>query len=95
MLLLPATLTVREARDTLRMLAQALEREKAGPVAVDAAQLIQFDSVALAVLLECQRLAQAFGRGFEVRGAPSKLAALARLYGVESLLLPERARATP
>jgi len=88
MLLLPSTLTVREARDTVRMLAQALEREKAGPVAVDASQLAQFDSVALAVLLECRRLAEAFGRGFEVRGAPPKLAALARLYGIESVLMP-------
>ncbi|MBC7717816.1 MAG: STAS domain-containing protein, partial [Pseudorhodobacter sp.] len=46
------------------------------------------DSSALAVLLECQRLAQASGRSFAVRGAPAKLAQLAQLYGMDELLLP-------
>ncbi|MGE5118123.1 MAG: hypothetical protein ACM3N6_16690 [Betaproteobacteria bacterium] len=40
------------------------------------------------MLLECQRLARSFGRAFEVRGAPTKLAGLAHLYGIEPLLLP-------
>jgi phospholipid transport system transporter-binding protein len=39
------------------------------------------------VLLECQRLAQAWGTSFAVRQAPPKLAALAKLYGVDTLLL--------
>jgi phospholipid transport system transporter-binding protein len=91
MLLLPATVTTREARDTQRMLSQALQQEvktQSEPtVTVDASGLAQFDSAALAVLLECQRLAQAFGKGFAVRNAPAKLAELARLYGVDGLLL--------
>jgi len=53
MLLLPVTLTAREARNTLRMLKQALEKEGGeGAVVVDAGPLQRFDSSALAVLLE-------------------------------------------
>jgi phospholipid transport system transporter-binding protein len=89
LLLLPATLTAREARDTLRMLKQALQKEGAeAAVVVDAGPLQHFDSAALAVLLEVDRLAQAWGRSFAVRSAPAKLAALAKLYGVDVLLLP-------
>jgi phospholipid transport system transporter-binding protein len=92
MLLLPATLTSREARVTLRMLQQALQSEGSEtPVIVDAAPLQQLDSAALAVLLEIERLALAWGRSFVVRGVPAKLAALAKLYGVDAILLrPER-----
>ena len=92
MLLLPATLTLRESRDTLRLLSQALQGERDGEVLVDASPLQQFDTAALAVLLECRRLALAFGRPFGVRNAPEKLSALAALYGVNELLLaPEPA----
>ena len=88
MLLLPATITSADAQDALRMLAQAMKREPAAGAVIDASALQQFDSAALALLLECQRLAQASGRAFAVRGAPPKLSQLARLYGVEELLLP-------
>ncbi len=88
MLLLPATLTALEARATLRMLAQAMTAEPEGGVVVDASALQEFDSAALAVLLDCQRQAQAWGRPFSVRQAPAKLAALAKLYGVDVLLAP-------
>jgi phospholipid transport system transporter-binding protein len=87
MLLLPSTLTLREARDTQRMLAQGLQGEPAGGMVISASGLQHFDTSALAVLLECQRLAQAFGRVFELRDVPPKLAALAKLYGVDGLLL--------
>src|SRR5215204_885746 len=88
MLLLPATLTSREARVTLRMLQQALQSEGSEtPVIVEAGSLQQLDSAALAVLLEIERLAVAWGRAFVVRGVPAKLAALAKLYGVDVLLL--------
>jgi phospholipid transport system transporter-binding protein len=87
MLLLPATITMRESRDTQRLLSQALQGEKDGEVIVDASPLQQFDTSALAVLLECRRLAQAFGRPFSVRNAPQKLVELAALYGVGELLL--------
>ena len=88
MLLLPATVTMREARDTLRMLAQALPRESGAVVSVDASALRQVDSSALAVLLECQRRAQAAGKSFVVNQVPAKLGELARLYGLDALLLP-------
>ena len=88
MLLLPATITSADAQDALRMLGQALKREPAAGAVIDASALRQFDSAALALLLECQRLAQASGRAFAVRGVPPKLSQLARLYGVEELLLP-------
>jgi phospholipid transport system transporter-binding protein len=87
MLLLPATVTAREANDTSRLLAQALKGESEPIVVVDASNLTQFDSSALAVLLECHRAADAFGKPFELRNAPPKLAALAHLYGVDALLL--------
>lgn len=93
MLLLPATVTLSEARDTLRMLAQALPSEAGTEITLDASGLIRFDTAALAVLLECKRLAQAHGKGFVLTRVPEKLGALARLYGVEALLLPPTATA--
>ncbi len=96
MLLLPATLTSREAKATLRMLKQALQTEGAeGPVVVDAGPLNHLDSAALAVLLELDRLAGAWGRSFAVRGAPPKLSALAKLYGIETILLKPEASVAP
>jgi phospholipid transport system transporter-binding protein len=96
MLLLPATLTSREARVTLHMLKQALQSEgSAGPVIVEAGPLQQLDSAALAVLLEIVRLAVAWGRAFEVRGVPAKLAALAKLYGIDQMLLKPAPTAPP
>jgi phospholipid transport system transporter-binding protein len=86
MLLLPEAVTLREARDTLSMLAQALKRDPADVLTVDASPLRDLDSAALAVLLECRRLAQAWGKKFEVHAAPVKLVELAKLYGVERLL---------
>lgn len=86
MFLLPTTLTVVEARAIQRLLAQALKSEPEGSVTVDASHLKQFDSAALAVLLDCRRLATALGRPLIVRGMPPKLLALATLYGVEALL---------
>ncbi len=98
MLVLPSTVTTEVARDTQRMLAQALQQEiktqNEPRVTVDASGLQHFDSAALAVLLECQRLALAWGKGFAVRNAPAKLIELARLYGVDVLLMPSDVAAT-
>ncbi len=85
-LLLPAVLTAREATDALRMLVQALPRPPERTAVVDASALCTLDSAAIAVLLETRRRALLAGLGFEVRGAPPKLTALARLYGVGELL---------
>lgn len=85
-LLLPSVLTAREASDALRMLVQALPQGTGQTAVVDASSLAQLDSSAIAVLLETRRRALLAGLGFEVRGAPEKLLALARLYGVGELL---------
>ena len=93
MLLLPAAVTAREANDTRRLLTQALKDESGAAVVVDASNLTHFDSSALAVLLECHRAADAWGKPFELRHAPPKLAALARLYGVDTLLISAKTAA--
>ena len=87
MLVLPATLTSREAQNALRMLRQATLAESGGDeLLVDAGPLRHFDSAALAVLLELGRLANEKKRGFAVQSIPQKLGALAKLYGVDELL---------
>lgn len=86
MLTLPATIGLTDAHTVMRPLAEALAREPADPVQIDAAGLRQFDSSALAVLLECRRLAQTSGRAFQLSGAPARLRQLAGLYGVAELL---------
>jgi phospholipid transport system transporter-binding protein len=99
MLILPTTLTALQARDTLRMLSQALQQSAKNStepqLVADASSLLQFDSAALAVLLECQRLAQAWGKQFVIRQAPPKLMALAKLYGLTQLLVAEETLARP
>lgn len=70
-------------------LAVALQGQVSGQadgVVVDAQQLVEFDSSALAVLLACRRKAEAAGKAFEVTNAPAKLVQLAVLYGVAQLL---------
>ena len=86
MLTLPATIGLTEAKAAMRPLAEAALREPSDRLKVDAAGLQQFDSSALAVLLECRRLAEKSGRAFELSGAPPRLGQLARLYGVAELL---------
>ena len=56
-----------------------------GDVVLDASALTEFDSSALAVLLECRREALAAGKGFSVRGLPARLRQLAGRYGVAEL----------
>ena len=86
MLSLPATIGLTDAKAAMRPLAEAISGEPVGRVTVDAAGLRQFDSSALAVLLECRRLAEKSGRSFQLSGAPPRLSQLARLYGVAELL---------
>jgi phospholipid transport system transporter-binding protein len=86
MLVLPETLTLREATTALRMFEQTLASDDATTLIVDASSLRAFDSAAVAVLLECRRLARSWNKGFEVHGAPAKLSDLVHLYGVDSLL---------
>ncbi|MDR6536245.1 anti-anti-sigma factor [Variovorax sp. WS11] len=86
MLVLPPKLTHDEAPACVLMLRQGLAGQAASSMVVDASALAQFDSSALAVLLECRREASALGRGFAVKGLPPRLRELASLYGVAGLL---------
>lgn len=81
---LPPTLTLDSAAAVWRSL-QA-DTAGQGALTIDAASLTQFDSAALALLLQARRLAQHSGRAFELHGAPPKLQQLAQLYGVHGLL---------
>jgi phospholipid transport system transporter-binding protein len=86
LLVLPGTLTLREAMVALRMFEQTLKSDDAATLIVDASALRAFDSAAVAVLLECRRMARSWNKGFEIQGAPAKLTDLVLLYGVDSLL---------
>jgi phospholipid transport system transporter-binding protein len=81
---LPAVLTIVEARAEAERLVAALAAEDQ-PV-LDASGLQTLDTSAIAVLLECRRVAQAAGKTLQVVGAPPKLGQLAKLYGVEGLI---------
>jgi phospholipid transport system transporter-binding protein len=91
---LPATLTHAQASACLRDLGQALAAEP-GAAVLDATALTSFDSSALAVLLELQRIGARAGKALAVQGLPARLLALATLYGVESLLGAATASAEP
>jgi phospholipid transport system transporter-binding protein len=84
-LTLPPVLTHRASAAFVRSLAQAVQSEP-GDLVADASALQQFDSSALAVLLECHRQALAAGKVFSVQGAPTRLRELATLYGVAELI---------
>ncbi|MGP1516013.1 MAG: STAS domain-containing protein [Ottowia sp.] len=86
MLVLPAELTHKQAAACLLMLRQATHTAQEETVIADASALTQFDSSALAVLLECRRACLRERKGFAVHGMPARLAELAALYGVADLL---------
>jgi phospholipid transport system transporter-binding protein len=81
---LPARITMNDARATLAQLQPLLQAADA-PV-IDASALVDLDTAAIALLLDCRRQAQAVGKPLQVVGAPPKLAQLATLYGVAELL---------
>ena len=81
---LPATVTMDEAAAVLRGVERALPAS--GALRIDASALAVLDTGAIALLLQARRLATSRGLGFELAEVPDKLAALARLYGVATLL---------
>jgi phospholipid transport system transporter-binding protein len=83
---LPSTLTATEARETLTQLAAAIAKHDGSQVHIDASALKQFNSAAIAVLLECSRLARRAGKACLITQAPAKLTALVALYGLDELL---------
>jgi phospholipid transport system transporter-binding protein len=85
MLVLPAELTHGQAEACVRMLAQGMRAQSEPAVVADAGALTNFDSSALAVLLECRREALAAGKTFAVANMSVRLRELATLYGVAGL----------
>ncbi len=85
-LALPERLTLGEAGPELQRLGRALPGQPGAVVVLDAAPLRDFDSSALAVLLELRRSAQAQGKTLQVEAMPRRLVDLASLYGVRELL---------
>jgi len=84
---LRSTLTLANANQALEQLQAALALAASGAAfAVDASALAEFDTSAIAVLLEGRRSAQRRGLAFAVQHPPAKLRQLAALYGVEELL---------
>ena len=85
MLALPAVLTHAQAGPCLAQLSAGLA---AGPqhLVLDAQALQEFDSSALAVLLELRRACLRLGKHLTIAGAPVRLMHLATLYGVRALL---------
>ena len=90
MIALPAALTMGQARQVLAGLELAL-RQSDQPQ-IDASALVSLDSAAIAVLLQCRRIAQAAGKSLLIANPPPKLTELARLYGVDALLAREAER---
>jgi len=85
MLKLPAVLTHAVASGFFHTLGKEMP-SLPEEVVVDASALQQFDSSALAVLLECRRQALAAGKAFSVQDAPDRLLQLAGVYGVAELI---------
>jgi len=86
MLVLPAELTHAQAQASLLLLQKALRAETGSAIVADAHALQQFDSSALAVLLECRREALSGGKTLSVQALPPRLRQLATLYGVAEFL---------
>jgi phospholipid transport system transporter-binding protein len=88
LLALPDTLTLAQANEAVHSIEQALGQGAVdrGALVIDASALRNFDTAAIAVLLEARRLAQAAGRALSVKGAPAAMVELSGLYGVAGLL---------
>jgi phospholipid transport system transporter-binding protein len=85
---LPPTVLHDQANACLAQLALQCAVARPSPVQVDASELVQFDSSALAVLLGLRRLVAAQGGRLQVVGMTAHLRSLASLYGVLALLEP-------
>jgi phospholipid transport system transporter-binding protein len=83
MIALPAKLNIAEAGAAVSALASQAG-QGSGALVVDASALKEFDSAAIATLLELRRRAP--GREFSVSGAPKAMVELATMYGVAELL---------
>ena len=92
---LPASLTLRDAQSVLETMRQSFAADSGEVWRIDAAPVTQLDTSALAVLLECSRIAVAGKRKLEIVNAPTRMSDLAHLYGVDVLLGVEAAEFKP
>ena len=83
---LPASLTLRDAQAVLESLRQSFAADGGETWRIDAGPVTQLDTSALAVLLECLRMAAAGKRKLEIVNPPVRMTDLAHLYGVDGLL---------
>jgi phospholipid transport system transporter-binding protein len=92
---LPASVTLKDAQAILESLRQSFAADTGDVWRIDAAPVTQLDTSALAVLLECSRMAAAAKRKLQVVNAPARMSDLAHLYGVDVLLGVEAAEFKP
>lgn len=83
---LPNTLLHEQAGDCLAQWESQLSTASLKKIQIDASDLLDFDSSALAVLLGLRRLVLARSGSLEVIGMSDRLRELAGLYGVRNLL---------
>jgi phospholipid transport system transporter-binding protein len=86
-LTLPPDLRHGNAADCLSMLQAQIRNSPDSEVEIQAGQLSDFDSAALAVLLGCRREAESLSKTLKFKQFPAKLRELALLYGVSELLV--------
>jgi len=87
LLTLPPDLRHSNASDCLAKLRSQIRNSHDLEVEIQAGQLTDFDSSALAVLLGCRREAESLSKTLKFKQFPAKLRELALLYGVSELLV--------
>jgi phospholipid transport system transporter-binding protein len=87
LLVLPADLRHSNAAACLAQLQSQIRSSPQSEVEIQAGQLTDFDSAALAVLLGCRREAESLSKTLLFKQFPEKLLELAKLYGVSELLV--------
>ena len=86
-LILPADLRHGNAAACMAALQAQIRNSPDAEVEIEAGQLTDFDSSALAVLLGCRREAESLTKTLKFKQFPVKLRELALLYGVSELLV--------
>ena len=87
LLTLPSDLRHGNAAACLAQLQLQIRNSAETEVEIQAGQLADFDSSALAVLLGCRREAESLTKTLKFKHFPAKLRELATLYGVSELLV--------
>lgn len=83
---LPQRLTIDAASVVLTQLQAGVAATADALVRIDASAMEDFDTSAVAVLLELRRHLLGSGRDVAIENWPDRLTALVRLYGVDELL---------